>query len=746
MSLLAPELSLALLETLFAEGRIGLALLDADLRYVRVSERYALITGCSEQDHVGRTPTEVVPDLAPELVAHMRAALETGTPQEAAVAGETPSAPGAQRTWHSAWHPVREGGETVGVAALVVETTDETRAAEERARLLALERRARERAEEAERRAGFLAEAGTLLDASLDLPTTLSTLARVVVPHLADLCIVDMLGPQEEVRRVAVAHTDRDAERLVWDLTKRWPSPPGSEVGIRRVLASGQVERLADITESVLVAAFPDPEHRALVRTLDLRAAVVAPLHARGRNLGAITFVRVGSRDAFSDPDAALALDLTNRASLAVDNARLHTDLVRAGRTQRFLSEASRSLATSLDLATTAQTVVSLVTRGIADGCAVEVVDSAGGLRTVAADHVDPRKREAIAQMRVRWPSARDVSAVGRAIASGRPQLVREFDPRRVRHLDPDQVAWLEGLALGSLIVVPLVARGRTLGALLLAITESSRRFDEHDLELAEELGRRAAVAADNARVYSERSRIARTLQRSLVPDALPTAPGLELAVRFRTAGDGTEVGGDFYDVWGLPGSRWAAVVGDVCGKGAGAAAFTALARHTLRAASHYEQGPAGVLAMLDSTLSAQAEDGQFCTAAHLWIEPAPGTARVRYASGGHLPPLLVRADGRTELLEAPGALLGVWASPEPAERETELAPGDAVVLYTDGVTEAGAPADAFGEGRLGALLAGLGGAGADVIAQGVLDAVLGHRPEPPRDDIAVLVIRLPVA
>src|SRR5216684_7891933 len=133
-----------------------------------------------------------------------------------------------------------------------------------------------------------------------------------------------------------------------------------------------------------------------------------------------------------------------------------------------------------------------------------------------------------------------------------------------------------------SALVVPMVARQRTLGAITLVSSTEGRHFDAGDLAKAEELGRRAGLAVDNARLYSERSRVAQTLQASLLPRALPHIPGIELASRFRPAGEGLEVGGDFYDVFPAAGGNWMAVIGDVCGKGAEAAGLTALARYTV--------------------------------------------------------------------------------------------------------------------------------------------------------------------
>ena len=137
--------------------------------------------------------------------------------------------------------------------------------------------------------------------------------------------------------------------------------------------------------------------------------------------------------------------------------------------------------------------------------------------------------------------------------------------------------------------------RERTIGALTMVSAESGRTFDQSDLEFAEQIAERAALAVENARLYSERSEVARTLQRSLLPEALPEIPGWEIAALYRPAGQGTEVGGDFYDFWQVDGD-WLMMIGDVTGKGVGAAAVTSLVRHTARAASDFDPSPARIL------------------------------------------------------------------------------------------------------------------------------------------------------
>jgi PAS domain S-box-containing protein len=733
------------LDTLFEEAPFGIAWFDADLRFRRVNRRLVAMNGLSAEAHIGRTIAEVVKtDRA--LDSQIVRAMDRREPVSLEASGETLARPGEARRWLVSFHPVEDGGELAGVLAFALEVTGEDTREEELARLIELERAARSRAEAAEARAEFLTEATASLDASLDLRTTLRTLSRIVVPTLADLCLVDMLEDGgEHVRRLAVAHRDPAVESEVWELTRRWPSAPGGVQGIRHVIASGKTQYFRTISEDALAVSFPDPEHRERVSALGLRSAVVAPLRARGRTFGSITFVQAGSDRTFSPADVALAEELCRRAALAVDNARLYTDLRRADRAQRFLSEASQLLAASLDYETTLETVAQLATAGVADGCSVDVVDQAGMLRSVALSHVDPEKLQIIAEARRRWPTPVAKSLyIGESHRRTEPVLVREMGEREWAELarDEEHLAVLRKVGVRSIVVVPMIARDRMLGTIALFLTDGARRFGEEDQALAEELGRRAAVAADNARLYSDRSRVARTLQRSLMPAELPSIPHIDTAVRFRSAGDGGEVGGDFYDVFDSHRDGWIAVVGDVCGKGAEAATLTSLSRHTLRAAARYETGPVGMLTALNEAILAQSPELLFTTAALMAVENGEDHTVARIALGGHLPPLLVRADGTVEPLSARGSLLGVFPGPELEETRAELHDGDAVVLYTDGVTEAGAPDQPLGEEALAGLLRGVAGKPAAEIARAVEEQVAAIEPGLPRDDMAVLVLR----
>jgi sigma-B regulation protein RsbU (phosphoserine phosphatase) len=252
-----------------------------------------------------------------------------------------------------------------------------------------------------------------------------------------------------------------------------------------------------------------------------------------------------------------------------------------------------------------------------------------------------------------------------------------------------------------------------------------------------------AATATQRRLADDALGHIAHTLQTSLLPSALPAIPGVESAARFRPAQSGQEVGGDFYDLFESGGRGWTVVMGDVCGKGPDAAAVTALARYTLRAAAMRERLPSRSLALLNEAMLRQRDDRRFCTVAYAYLEPMSEGARIGFASGGHPLPLLLRADGSVQAVGEPGSLLGVLPDPTFEDRSLSLAPGDALVFYTDGVIEGRGSNGPLDEMGLVQLVASCAGDGADAIAARVEDAAVTAQDGSPRDDIAVLVLRV---
>jgi sigma-B regulation protein RsbU (phosphoserine phosphatase) len=269
-----------------------------------------------------------------------------------------------------------------------------------------------------------------------------------------------------------------------------------------------------------------------------------------------------------------------------------------------------------------------------------------------------------------------------------------------------------------------------------------------------------AAIAIENARLYqdaqreieardrafADRDRVARVLQDSLLPSALPAIPGVALAARYQACRDG--IGGDFYDVFPLGGTRWGMVVGDVCGKGAEAAALTALARHTVRTAAMLDPRPKHILEVLNEALLEHDPSGtRFCTAICGVLDVGPGEAiTLQLARGGHPPALVARATG-ISTSTAGGRLLGVFADPALDDETIALQPGDTVVLHTDGLTDVGHDSEVLGADWVRATLARHRGEGAAAIADRLADgAVALQSSAAGRDDIAVLALVVPAA
>jgi phosphoserine phosphatase RsbU/P len=249
---------------------------------------------------------------------------------------------------------------------------------------------------------------------------------------------------------------------------------------------------------------------------------------------------------------------------------------------------------------------------------------------------------------------------------------------------------------------------------------------------------RRAEESEARARVLAE------TLQRSFLPPDIVAVPGLDVGGAYRPAGDGSEVGGDFYDVFRTSRETWGIVLGDVCGKGASAAVVTALARYTVRAEALHVSSPAAVLVGLHKALVSYYPD-TLLTVLFLLLDQVPEGHRLRVATGGHPLPLCRRADGRIETLGRPGSFLGMAETAEISEFAALLRPGDMVVLYTDGVSEARQGGSFFGETGVAEVAEASAGRPAQAVADAVVAAALAFQDGPARDDIAVVVVKVPL-
>jgi len=419
------------------------------------------------------------------------------------------------------------------------------------------------------------------------------------------------------------------------------------------------------------------------------------------------------------------------------------TDLKQAAETQRLLAEAGRVLAGSLDYEETLQRVAWLAVPDLADWCMVDVAGE-HGLERVAVAHADPARADLAAAMRGLAIDPGGTTGPAQVARTGRSELHPVVDEAHLRAAAQSQPHLELVLQLGvrSAASVPMTLRGQRLGVMTLSTTDSGRRLGPDRLAVLEELGRRAALAVDSARLHRQRSAIARTLQNSLLPPALPEIPGIDAAALYRAAGEGIDVGGDFYDVFSVADDEWIAVIGDVCGKGAEAAAVTALARYTIRSAAARRRSPASILEWLNEAMCRQDLAGRFCTITCVHFETSQPAIRVAAACGGHPPALLRRAGGTVEELGVPGTLLGLVPDPQLEDRHGELRAGDALVLFTDGITEARAPQRTIGPGQLRRALGSMPADSSQAIVVQLAALAMGKEGTPPRDDIAVVALR----
>ncbi len=481
------------------------------------------------------------------------------------------------------------------------------------------------------------------------------------------------------------------------------------------------------------------------------QALVCLPLTIHGSSLGGIAATFPDLRS-FTRQDMAFMTAIAQQCAQALERARLyeaersaHERAEAAWHRLSVLSQASELLAASLDYPATFVRLAELVVRGLADLCLVDVVTDNGSIERVAAAHSDPKHKALAERLRSECPpSAGGTHPVATVIRTGKPEFAATMsdDFLRATTRDEEHFRIVKDLGFRSFVCVPLRARGRIIGTITLISTTPERSFGEDDVRLAEELARRAAVRIDYARLYHERDHIARSLQESLLPPALPEIPDFDIASYFRPAGDGYEVGGDFYDIFETADGAWALLVGDVCGKGPEAAAVTGLARHTIRAIAAHRRHPSKVLRFLNDALIGDERSDRFCTVCYARLRPGDKDAQVTVSLGGHPPPVILRAGGRVETLGAPGTLLGVFDDVPLFDASGTLLPGDALILYTDGLlgkleTEAFSQRGPFKGG-----LPKMAGKSAQELADWIEKTLMSSDPDERSDDVAVLIVR----
>jgi serine phosphatase RsbU (regulator of sigma subunit)/PAS domain-containing protein len=758
------------------------------------------------------------------------------------------------------WHPIDSEGYWIALGIIAAGTAFAVASAWNR-----------HRARVAGERLRILDAIATFADGSHPLDETLDRVTALIVPGVADICVIDAIHPGGVTTAAvrAEGHPSRAGEVEAYLRRSPLPLPKWLLTGER---AWRDIPRFRPrIREEELRRMARTDEDFEFLSSIGIRSALVVPLSARDRNLGALTLISAWSRRRYSKDDVRFAQIAARRIGLALENAGLFsdlesverrmdtvmsildeavtihardgelvfanpaaaramgfetreellaapierigerlavrdasgyplapeafaggpdadgrtpgpailrvtdqrtrqeswfrrssqaiegpdgsalylvtvfediTDVKRAEFSQALLARTGELLASSTDYWATLDEVARIAVPELADWCAVNVPVPGGRIEQSAVADAGHAQGPAAEELRERLPIRTDEgSALAEAIRTGRARAF-ELDDETLGEIaaDPEHLDLMRELGAGSIMIVPMTAGGRVVGAIAFVNHRSSRAFDESDLELAVELGRRAGLAIENARIAGERARVAETLQRELLPPELPEMEGWELATMYRPAGEMSEVGGDFYEAFAID-QRWVVVLGDITGHGALAASLTAVARHTIRAATAVASDPAVGLRTLDERLR-ERDAVALCSVA-LLVLPRAATdeeVEVEIWLAGHPPPLHLR-NGTPREVGTPGPLVGIGEQPEWESETIALAPGEQLVVYTDGVIEAKHPSgDRFGADRLCHRLASCPEPSTAVAR--VESALTALSSEEPADDATLVAIR----
>lgn len=569
----------------------------------------------------------------------------------------------------------------------------------------------------------------------------------------------------------------RDAEQQVRDLSEhfhsaleagglgtwRWTLTNGETVWDARMealfgLAPGEFDGTFDTYVSMLHPDDREQTLAALARAVESKASYRVEHRVVWPDGSVHWIAGVGGVTLDESDDVTgtvgCSMDITERVEQELDRQQLAEAAFVAASNERLQRERLEFLGIindALNASSTVPEVMRNVTRmavpRLGDWCSIHVLPRDGRLTPdIEVAHVDPAMVALAREIHDRFPYDPDApSGVAAVIRTGVTEFYSEISDEVIESLDlaDEQRELLAVLDLRSAISVAMKKRGRVIGAIQFVSSSSSRSYTADDVALAETVAGRVASSIENRRLHEEQREIAATLQRSLLPDRLPDVPGIDTAVRYWANGEGTVVGGDFYDMFPLEeAGQFAVVLGDVCGTGPGAAALTGLARHTIRDSAWHHDGPDAVLASLNRAVR-RSGSSTFVTCVYATIGPGDdGTRRLTVACGGHPMPVLVNKQG-VRSLGRPGTLLGVLDDIDVHVTSVDLDAGDVVVFHTDGATDVAPPHD-LGDAAWQALVhdAARSGATAGAIAEHIqrsLEAILPF--EKRNDDIALLVL-----
>lgn len=573
----------------------------------------------------------------------------------------------------------------------------------------------------------LLAGVGAALDREPGVPAQLAALCRLVVDQrLAEFCAVSVVGDDGSLGIAAAAGPDPVTEEAILRLD------PESGFG-RTVVGTGR-----SVLQQQLPDSHPAPAHPTLSSPVAVRSGLAVPLSVRGRVLAVLSLGRRGDAPPFNDDDRSLVEEVAERAALAIDNAMLLSDERAAARRLALLQRATAELSAAMTPAEVGAVAAEHLGQLSGPDSRVAVYEIDPSHRALAALTISGGSPEG-ARLWSSVPLTAPVTAA-RAVVDGRALWLE--DVSRLpddRDLPPEIAASLRDYGLGATVALPLTVAGRTVGVIGIGYPVP-QQFSAVDRAMLLALAEQCAQALDRARLYRSEQGIAETLQRSLLPAQLPALERLALAAHYLPGAEGTQAGGDWYDVVQLGEDRVAIAVGDVVGQGPAAAAVMGQLRSALSLALLEGHGPAAALELLDR-FAVRLPGALASTATCLVLDAAVGT--VTWSRAGHPPPLLVEPDGTGRFLEGDGAgaVLGAPGRPGYAEAAVPIRPGTTLLLYTDGLVERRGELLDHGLARVRAVAAGHAAADPARLTERLLTDVLADAAQP--DDVALIAARL---
>jgi serine phosphatase RsbU (regulator of sigma subunit)/anti-sigma regulatory factor (Ser/Thr protein kinase) len=671
---------------------VALAFLAANGEILEANEAFATLVGYPFAEVARTNLATLLPNAWNTLAPAIRWVSTAGTAveQHEIDAGADPVT-GSERHWLASLYPA--GDETIGCALLDI--TPRVRA---------------------EREVRMFARAGTLSSLALEREDALTRAAYLAIPDFGDACIVYVRNMHGRPERVRIAHRDGDTESRLDSLASRVSTILAAGGPTGRTIATGVPHFVPRVDESQRARDAADVWHLRLLSVLDACSSITAPLEFAGSRIGAITLLYTNdSGRRYHHEDVSVVLELGRRIAQVIEGVRLANEASRATARLDLLARIGELLTIELDISQRLHEVTRLLLPDLGDRAGVYLHDG-DRLRLVAVD-------------------------------SGPDERAELIEPTNSYHIDdplPPCDAFRRGVPVvtdvgkdrGSRLFVPLTGAAGPLGVLALMWSNNERRHDEDDIQLAREVARRIAPAVEHAQRYEREREVVEVLQRSLLPATLPDVPGVAVTGRYVPGTKGLRIGGDWYDAIVLPDGRLFLAIGDVVGHGVRAASAMGRMRIALQVYALEGLRPGAMLDRLNRHFAGITES-DMATLAVLLLDPTTGALDI--ATAGHPPPALRSVDGDVRFIDAPGGPpVGALRRARYQQTRTEVEPGSALVLYTDGLVER------RGEG-LDRSLARLAEALRDGPRAGaaLADHLLASGERATDDDVALLVVHL---